>query len=64
MASGLQYKNRGRTEAGYSNGISSGMVNDWTDTGLNGSHEAVFYWDDSGYGTGTSSRVYMTVRDS
>lgn len=64
MASGLQYKNRGSTEAGYSNGISSGLVSNWTDTSLSGSHEAVFYWDDSGYHTPTSSRVYMTVKDT
>ena len=61
---GLQYKNRGSTDAGYSNGISSGLVPNWTDTGLNGSHEAVFYWDDAGFNSGgTSARTYITVRD-
>lgn len=64
MATGLQYKNRGSTDAGYSNGISSGLVANWTDIGLSGSHEATFYWDDAGFNSGgTSARTYITVRD-
>ena len=59
----LQYKNRGSAGHGYSNGIESGAVNNWTDVGLNGSHEAVFYWDDND-GGGTVSRMKMRVRDS
>lgn len=62
---GLQYKNRGSTADGYSNGISSGLVANWTDVGLSGSHEMTVYWDDAGFNSGgTSSRVYMTVRDT
>lgn len=61
---GLQYKNKGSTDHGYSNGISSGAINNWTDVGLNGSHEATFYWDDAGFNSGgTSARTYITVRD-
>ena len=62
---GLQYRNRGSTSAGYSNGISSGLIANWTDTNLNDSRSATFYWDDSGHrSAGTNSRVYMTVTDS
>jgi hypothetical protein len=60
---GLQYKNRGSTEYGYSNGIESGLIGNWTDVGLSGSHEAIFYWDDSDGGP-TKSRMKMRVRDS
>lgn len=60
---GLQYRNKGDTAMGYSNGIESGAVNNWTDVGLSGSHEAVFYWDDSDGGA-TISRGKMRVRDS
>jgi len=67
---GLQYKNDPRIEGdthGYSAGVSSGAVNNWTDVSLNGSHTTVLYWDDnSAVGTcaGSESRVYMTVTDT
>lgn len=67
---GLQYKNDPRVEGdthGYSAGVSSGAVNNWTDVSLSGSHTTVLYWDDnSAVGTcaGSESRVYMTVTDS
>lgn len=62
MASGLQYKNDFGTSGGYSNGVSSGRVANWTNTGLSGSHTTVVYWDDKW--NGSNSRVYMTVIDS
>lgn len=61
---GLQYKNRGDTQYGYSNGIESGLIANWTDVGLSGSHEAIFYWDDSDTGQNTKSRMKMRVRDT
>ena len=66
----LQYKNNPAIEGdthGYSAGVSSGSVPNWSDVSLNGSHTTVIYWDDnSGYGTcaGSESRVYMTITDS
>lgn len=62
MASGLKFKNEFGASGGYSNGISSGKVSNWTNTGLKGSHTTVVYWDDK-WGT-PSSRVYMNVVDS
>lgn len=65
----LQYKNDPRVEGdthGYSAGISSGAINDWTDVALNGSHTSVIYWDDGAWGgscVNNQSRVYMTVTD-
>lgn len=67
----LQYMNNPRIEDdthGYSAGISSGAVNNWTDVSLSGSHTTVIYWDDghssSGSCRGNESRVYMTVTDN
>ena len=72
MATGLQYKNDPKIEGdthGYSAGVSSGAVNNWTDIALSGSHTSVIYWDDGHTLRGTScygneSRVYMTITDS
>lgn len=64
MASGLQIKNSFSTSQGYSNGISSGAIKNWTNIGLSGSHTTVVYWDDNYNGNGVSSRVYMTVTDT
>ena len=61
-SSGLQYKNDFGASGGYSNGISSGRVQNWTNIGLSGSHTTVAYWDDKW--SGANSRVYMTVVDS
>lgn len=62
---GLQYKNRGDTQLGYSNGIESGEVNNWTNVSLSGSHTMTAYWDDSdNTAQNTASRVKMTVKDS
>lgn len=62
LPSGLQYKNKGDTKYGYSNGISSGEVASWTDVPASGHHTAKFYWDDKDGGV-TRSRVTMTVTD-
>lgn len=67
----LQYRNSPQIEDdthGYSAGISSGAVNNWTNVGLNGSHTTVIYWDDghhpSGSCAGNESRVFMTITDT
>lgn len=67
----LQYKNDPRIEGdthGYSAGVSSGAVNNWTEVALSGSHTTVIYWDDGHHPSGTcrgnESRVYMTVTDT
>lgn len=67
----LQYRNSPQIEGdthGYSAGISSGAVNNWTDVALSGSHTTVIYWDDGNhsYGTcaGNESRVFMTITDT
>lgn len=67
----LQYKNDPKIEGdthGYSAGIASGAVNNWTDVALQGSHTTVIYWDDGHHPSGTcrgnESRVYMTITDT
>lgn len=63
----LQYKNDPRVEDdthGYSAGVSSGAISNWTEVGLSGSHTTEIYWDDECYFSREETRTFMTITDS